>query len=73
MEEEVDDADDEEAAGAEGIKEADEDEGAAGASESEEAIDAVGQGEEGMKEAGRQCLFILELATIKNRESRTKK
>lgn len=45
MEEEVDDADDEEAAGAEGIKEADEDERAAGASESEEAISV------GMKEA----------------------
>lgn len=42
----MDDADDEEAAGAEGIKEADEDERAAGASESEEAIE-VGQGEEG--------------------------
>ena len=65
MEEGVDDADNEEAAGAEGIKEADEDEGAAWASESEEAIDAVGK--------ARQCLFILEFATIKNKESRTKK
>ena len=38
MEEGVDDADNEEAAGAEGIKEADEDKEAAWASESEDAI-----------------------------------
>ena len=57
MEEEVDDADDEEAAGAEGIKEADEDERAAGSSESEEAIDAVGQGEEGMKKEAQAVSF----------------